>query len=83
MNVEWVQGATGVLLDRTLVFVEKDRAGADLLTYAQRGSRVYWDGVSTNEGYEEHYGGKLLRWVKVGGYSVGLTDDEVLWDTPL
>ena len=66
-----------------------DAAGDNRYFYAEAGSPVRWDGVSSNAGYEDFYGGRRLLWTEVwldgydevsGWMSKGLEEDEVEWD---
>lgn len=78
----------GALHNRTEVLTWKmydNIPGNDKFYYSDAGSEVRWGG-KTNEGYEEFYGGRLLRWCEVWNdelqawFSVGLEEREVDWD---
>ena len=83
---------TGRLKARTLVFTWKmydNIPGNDRHFYAEAGSLVRWDGVSSNAGYEDFYDGHWLLWTEVwlDGYDEvsgwmhrGLAEEEVEWD---
>lgn len=78
---------TGTLKARKLAFTWKQYdnvPGHDKLYYAHPGADVNWAG-SSNEGYEEAYGGDLILWCSVWSEDlyawadIGLTEDEVEW----
>ena len=83
---------TGRLKRRALVLTWKNYGntpGSDRHFSAEVGSPVRWDGVSSNAGHEDHYGGRRLLWTEVwlegydevsGWMSRGLSEDEVEWD---
>lgn len=74
---------TGRLKHRTLKFIHKHPDGYPSPTkyyYAEAGEEVSWDG-GTNEGYEQHYGGRRLLNCKLwSGESIGLEEGEVEWE---
>lgn len=80
---------TGILKERQRVLTWKRYDGIpgnDRSFYADAGSRVYWNGTSSNEGYEHGYGGRRLLWVEVWSEELqawmqkGLEGSEVEWD---
>ena len=83
---------TGRLKVRTSVLTWKmydNIPGNNRHFYAEAGSPVRWDGVSSNAGYEDSYGGHRRLWTEVwldgydevsGWMSRGLSEDEVEWD---
>lgn len=80
---------TGRLKARTLVMTWKmydNIPGNDRHFYSEAGSPVRWDGVSSNAGYEDFYGGRRLLWTDVwneelaGWMGRGLAEDKVEWD---
>lgn len=80
---------TGTLKHRQLVLVWKrydNIPGNDRYFYSPAGSPVRWDGLGSNEGYEDSYGGRSLLWTEVwsdeldGWMGKGLEDGEVEWD---
>jgi len=60
----------GRLIKERLYLVIKNPNGpnTDIGHVAPTGSTVYWTGM-TNAGSEEHYGGRLLHWIALPGYT--------------
>jgi len=75
---------TGSLKPRTLYLVIKYDNGIDEAFYAPSGSKVTWDGIRSNEGHEDAYGGKRLLWCELPDFqsTLGLEYEDVEWENP-